>query len=184
MLVDIVVLSGWNAMMFHKVLTSGVLHVCFILIPNFSPSFSIPRNTLISHNDIKADIDSKFADAHQDTSFSIPRNKLNTHNEIKAHADFQIETYQDISQKIIDFVTKGGGKHQTYDRLAAMTDKFGNRLVGSENLERVIDYMFRPVQSGRTGKCARWRSNQRSSLGKREKNPRRCYNRGNMKCQS
>ena len=66
------------------------------------------------------------------TSFSIPASKL----------DSQIKAYENVSQKIIDFVTKGEGKHQTFNRLAAMTDKFGNRLVGSETLENVIDYML------------------------------------------
>lgn len=56
--------------------------------------------------------------------------------------DRQIKAYENVSQQIIDFVTKGKGKHQTYNRLAAMTDKFGNRLVGTENLENVIDYMI------------------------------------------
>ena len=75
-----------------------------------------------------------------DTSISMTtRNRIsrNTHG-IKS----QIRAYENVSQKIIDFVTKGGGKHQTFNRLAAMTDKFGNRLVGSETLENVIDYML------------------------------------------
>lgn len=69
----------------------------------------------------------------------IYANKLVTHDPV---SDFHVKSYENISQKIINFVTKGGGKHQTFNRLAAMTDKFGNRLVGSETLENVIDYML------------------------------------------
>ncbi len=74
-----------------------------------------------------------------ETSLSIPANKLVSHN---TDIDTQIQAYENVSQKIINFVTKGEGKHQTFNRLAAMTDKFGNRLVGSETLEDVIDYML------------------------------------------
>ncbi len=73
-----------------------------------------------------------------ETSLSIP-SKLVSHN---TDIDTQIQAYENVSQKIIDFVTKGEGKSQTFNRLAAMTDKFGNRLVGSETLEDVIDYML------------------------------------------
>ena len=38
--------------------------------------------------------------------------------------------------------TQGAGRHQTFNRFAAMTDKFGNRFVGSQTLENVIDYML------------------------------------------
>ena len=73
------------------------------------------------------------------TSFSIPASKVVSHH---TDIDSQIKAYENISQKIINFVTKGEGKHQTFNQLAAMTDKFGNRLVGSETLESVIDYML------------------------------------------
>ena len=74
-----------------------------------------------------------------ETTLSIPASKLTSHN---TDVDSQIKAYENVSQKIINFVTKGEGKHQTFNRLAAMTDKFGNRLVGSETLENVIDYML------------------------------------------
>jgi carboxypeptidase Q len=70
---------------------------------------------------------------------SIPVSKHVSHN---IDIDSQIKAYENVSQKIINFVTKDEGKHQTFNRLAAMTDKFGNRLVGSDTLEVVIDYML------------------------------------------
>ena len=60
----------------------------------------------------------------------------------KTDIDSQIKAYEDVSMEIINYLTKGAGRHQTFNRLAAMTDKFGNRLVGSQTLENVIDYML------------------------------------------
>ena len=60
----------------------------------------------------------------------------------KTDIDSQIKAHVNVSTEIIDYVTKGAGRHQTFNRLAAMTDKFGNRFVGSQTLENVIDYML------------------------------------------
>ena len=54
----------------------------------------------------------------------------------------EILSHQDDANKIIDFLTKGKGKHQVYNRLATFVDTFGSRIAGSENLERAIDYML------------------------------------------
>lgn len=77
-------------------------------------------------------------------SFSLPALELISYD---TDIDSEINSYKNAAQEIIDFVTKGAGKHQTYDRLAAMADKFGNRLVGSENLENVIDYMLEQLKA-------------------------------------
>ncbi|KAI5631307.1 peptidase family m28 domain-containing protein [Phthorimaea operculella] len=54
----------------------------------------------------------------------------------------EIAGYQDIVDRITEFVTKGGYKGRTYDELARFVDKFGGRPSGSEVLERSIDYMI------------------------------------------
>ena len=73
-------------------------------------------------------------------SLSVPARNIVSH--IKTDIDSQIKAYVNVSTEIINYVTKGAGRHQTFNRLAAMTDKFGNRLVGSQTLENVIDYML------------------------------------------
>ena len=73
-------------------------------------------------------------------SLSVPAKNL--FSRIKTDINSQIKAHQNVSTEIINFVTKGEGRHQTFNRLAAMTDKFGNRLVGSQTLENVIDYML------------------------------------------
>ena len=59
-------------------------------------------------------------------------------HELKA----EIASHQEDAQKIIDFLTKGPGKHQVYNRLATFVDTFGSRIAGSANLERAIDYLL------------------------------------------
>lgn len=81
----------------------------------------------------------------------LPSSSLPVTNRIKILEDdpveSQVKAYTQVSKQIIDFITKGKGKHQTYNRLAAMTDKFGNRQVGSETLENVIDYMLSELKA-------------------------------------
>ena len=40
--------------------------------------------------------------------------------------------------KIIKYVLQEEGKHQAYERLRDITDKFGHRLSGSQALENTI----------------------------------------------
>ena len=54
----------------------------------------------------------------------------------------EIQSYQDIATKIIEFSLHGPGENQSYNRLATFVDKFGARISGSENLEHSIDYML------------------------------------------
>lgn len=54
----------------------------------------------------------------------------------------QIESYKSIVEKIINYVTTGSAKGQTYNYLAKFIDKFGDRISGSQNLENAIDYMI------------------------------------------
>lgn len=53
----------------------------------------------------------------------------------------QIKSKAEDVQKIIDYLTKGEGKHTTYDELANFVDTFGPRLSGSESLDRAVKYM-------------------------------------------
>ena len=84
------------------------------------------------------------------TTMSIPakkdrfihENRPNS-RETKRRCHKEVKKYEDVSQEIINYVTNGAGKHQTYNRLARMTDKFGKRMVGSEALENTIDYMVK-----------------------------------------
>ncbi|XP_055956718.1 carboxypeptidase Q-like [Patella vulgata] len=47
-----------------------------------------------------------------------------------------------IANKIINLAVHGAAQNQSYNRLANFTDKFGNRIAGSQNLENAIDYML------------------------------------------
>ena len=42
----------------------------------------------------------------------------------------EIAGYQDVVEKIVDYVMNGPGQNQSYDRLAKFTDAFGSRLAG------------------------------------------------------
>lgn len=59
----------------------------------------------------------------------------------------EIANHQEDAQRIIDFLTKGAGKHQVYNRLATFVDTFGSRIAGSANLEHAIDYMLDELES-------------------------------------
>ena len=54
----------------------------------------------------------------------------------------EVASHQEDAQKIIDFLTKGPGKGQVYNRLATFVDTFGSRIAGSSNLEHSIDYVL------------------------------------------
>jgi len=41
-------------------------------------------------------------------------------------------------KRIADHILKGPGRHQTYNRLALLGDKFGPRLLGTDALENAI----------------------------------------------
>lgn len=74
--------------------------------------------------------------SHVDKASNIP-------NELKT----EIANHQDDANKIIDFLTKGPGKHQVYNRLATFVDTYGSRIAGSANLENAIDYMIDELKS-------------------------------------
>ena len=59
----------------------------------------------------------------------------------------KIANHQDDANTIIDFLTKGPGKHQVYNRLATFVDTYGSRITGSANLEHAIDYMLDELNS-------------------------------------
>ena len=63
-------------------------------------------------------------------------------SQISSQLKTEIANHQDDANKIIDFLTKGLGKQQVYNRLATFVDTFGSRIAGSANLEHAIDYML------------------------------------------
>ncbi|XP_067039144.1 carboxypeptidase Q-like isoform X1 [Acropora muricata] len=65
-------------------------------------------------------------------------NAVNVSSKVKS----EVASHQEDAQKIIDFLTKGPGKGEVYNRLASFVDTFGNRVAGSSNLERSIDYVL------------------------------------------
>ena len=58
----------------------------------------------------------------------------------------EIQSYQTVANQIIDYSLRGAGANQSYERLAEFTDMFGNRVAGSENLEKAIDYMLKTLE--------------------------------------
>ena len=58
-----------------------------------------------------------------------------------------VSVYQNIVDKIIEQSVSGSGRHQSYDRLAVFTDKFSNRIAGSQNLENAINYILGEMHS-------------------------------------
>ncbi|XP_076030561.1 carboxypeptidase Q-like [Oratosquilla oratoria] len=54
----------------------------------------------------------------------------------------EIQKYQPIVDKIIDYVVKGDYKGKTYEVLAELVDTFGPRITGSGTLEEAIDWML------------------------------------------
>ncbi|XP_071097639.1 carboxypeptidase Q-like [Haliotis cracherodii] len=54
----------------------------------------------------------------------------------------QILSYQSVADQIIQRSVYGKSQNQSYERLATFVDKYGSRLVGSQNLENSIDYML------------------------------------------
>ena len=54
----------------------------------------------------------------------------------------EIKSYQAIADQIIAYSLSGAGANQSYNRLAEFTDLFGNRVAGSDNLEKAIDHLL------------------------------------------
>ncbi|XP_042345618.1 carboxypeptidase Q-like isoform X2 [Plectropomus leopardus] len=54
----------------------------------------------------------------------------------------EVAGYADVAQQIIDLAVYGAAQNRSYNRLADFTDTIGNRISGSHNLERAIEYMF------------------------------------------
>ncbi|XP_060604455.1 carboxypeptidase Q-like [Ruditapes philippinarum] len=54
----------------------------------------------------------------------------------------EVASYKDVANQIINLSVYGAAQNQSYNRLAALADKFGPRLAGSQTLEDAIDYML------------------------------------------
>ncbi|KAK2145913.1 hypothetical protein LSH36_647g00020 [Paralvinella palmiformis] len=52
----------------------------------------------------------------------------------------EIQAHKDDVDRIIDYVIKGKGRHQFYDKLAIYSDDLGPRYAGSAALEEAIDW--------------------------------------------
>lgn len=57
--------------------------------------------------------------------------------------DFSNPKYQEIAKKIYDYAHKDSS---AWDKLAYMCDTYGNRISGSENLEKAIDWIHSEMQ--------------------------------------
>ncbi|KAL3874665.1 hypothetical protein ACJMK2_037646 [Sinanodonta woodiana] len=74
-----------------------------------------------------------FTDGSETLKF-VPHSKTDLKDEISQ--------YQDIADEIIKLSVYGAAQNQSYNRLAEMVDRFGNRMSGTQNLEDAIDYML------------------------------------------
>uniref|UniRef100_A0A146M5V7 Carboxypeptidase Q n=1 Tax=Lygus hesperus TaxID=30085 RepID=A0A146M5V7_LYGHE len=54
----------------------------------------------------------------------------------------EIQSYKTTVNRIINSVVNGSFSGEVWNELANFTDKFGSRIVGSENLENSIDFML------------------------------------------
>ena len=50
----------------------------------------------------------------------------------------ELGSYQDVVEQIVNFCLNGPGQNQSYDRLAAFTDAFGNRLSGMFDIPQIL----------------------------------------------
>ncbi|XP_033836291.1 carboxypeptidase Q-like [Periophthalmus magnuspinnatus] len=57
----------------------------------------------------------------------------------------EVASYGDIAKQIIDLAVSGAARNRSYSRLADFTDKIGNRVSGSKNLEMAINYMYKAM---------------------------------------
>ncbi|KRT83573.1 hypothetical protein AMK59_3488 [Oryctes borbonicus] len=58
----------------------------------------------------------------------------------------EIRSYGPKVNRIIQEATTGRFKGFVYDQLSTFTDKFGNRLAGTTNLENAIDFMLNKLK--------------------------------------
>uniref|UniRef100_A0A667Y604 Carboxypeptidase Q n=1 Tax=Myripristis murdjan TaxID=586833 RepID=A0A667Y604_9TELE len=54
----------------------------------------------------------------------------------------EVAGYVDVAKRIIDLALFGAAQNRSYRRLADFTDTIGNRVSGSKNLEKAINYMY------------------------------------------
>lgn len=60
----------------------------------------------------------------------------------------EIRSYQPVVNSIINEIVKGKFKGKTWEGLADLTDRFGNRMTGSDSLENAIDYVVQKMKEG------------------------------------
>ncbi|XP_071381535.1 carboxypeptidase Q-like [Centroberyx affinis] len=58
----------------------------------------------------------------------------------------KVAEYTDVANQIIDLALSGAAQNRSYRRLADFTDAIGNRVSGSHNLEKAIDYMYKAMK--------------------------------------
>ncbi|XP_060071977.1 carboxypeptidase Q-like [Ylistrum balloti] len=111
------------------------LHFLTIYVINF-PSLSFGATLKFERSEVIGDI------------FNLsPRGWLPGNKE-RPLEDWQqeIEGYRGIADQIIERSMRGPAANQSYDRLATFVDKFGYRLVGTQNLEDSIDYLLEKLK--------------------------------------
>ncbi|KAM4568284.1 carboxypeptidase Q-like [Fundulus diaphanus] len=58
----------------------------------------------------------------------------------------EVGRYADVAKRIIERAVFGAAQNRSYRRLADFTDAVGNRVSGSQNLERAIRYMYNAMK--------------------------------------
>ncbi|KAM3718586.1 Carboxypeptidase [Dirofilaria immitis] len=56
------------------------------------------------------------------------------------------QMFGDDITKIIQYITKGDGAGLAYEWLSSLVDGFGHRMVGSDNLEKAIDFLAKNLE--------------------------------------
>ncbi|XP_043921564.1 carboxypeptidase Q isoform X2 [Protopterus annectens] len=89
--------------------------------------------------------------------FLIPLLQLCTGKPMQVHSgggerslediSMEIAGYSGVVKDIINLTVYGKAQNRSYNRLALFTDTIGNRVSGSENLNKAIKYMYNALQS-------------------------------------
>ncbi|KAM9852152.1 carboxypeptidase Q-like [Aulostomus maculatus] len=58
----------------------------------------------------------------------------------------EVAKYGDVAKQIIDLAVSGAAQGRSYRRLADFTDTIGNRISGSANLDKAIQYMANAIK--------------------------------------
>ncbi|XP_070538745.1 carboxypeptidase Q-like [Ptychodera flava] len=74
-----------------------------------------------------------------------PVYSLSFPNKVSPKVVDEISSYKGVANEIINLAVYGAAQNQSYNRLAKFTDTIGNRIAGSQNFERAVDYMLKEL---------------------------------------